>query len=763
MGKTPEDAAQIIGSLLAKSTTKKRGDDGFLLNIEEKRVEILNFPSTGDEIMLNHILSTIDPHLEAEQIAHAARFTRPLELETGNLSRIIKATLTTMRPTARFIEWVKGEWNTGDPLIDNLIVRRNFTPEDDDNDPIYATLLVESRTKAMRALLDIGVLCGLTRFQMETLIKNDMQDSVDNQLWRQKFEAVHIDEVFVEATKSTRMPRQIPYNNEKARMRVHMRGQDVAALMLGSSMVPSITLGKGPGALVVEVSMKLFKKKASLDSKRMSEVRQKEAECMQMASRYAPARDIHRVEGKFKYTVHPEKYPKLKDLAISDIAEAIRSDLGGLELSGIVGVHIPSDHTNRPDLDGRQVCTFWFMDKSKRTDAPTETHARFVRRLAKGTVLHAHEWLTGIHLRGETTTTFVRPASALAEEPIRPLSKDQTNKRIENHLALVGPAYLHAKTMNDTDVVFPNKKGQRATTWSEFGPVGEPDIDDDIVRTDIRALFREEEVTAEQLMECLQDLAVEGVLILYDPEPDRRTPDGRPAYTIYGAFNDVFTAERVVDSDADEDLDQDGNGGDSAGDKRDDAMHDGNAGNGDGNDRLGPGNSQENNPADGNRAAHATGNAMGDRSNSAAGDGLASRRDGRAAESAQSMEVEGPARTAPGTAAPRDGDRPHQQTRARGGATSAGRGWRLAGLAPNVLLLFCLGLASNTAHSLPIPKTPLPPYVSRDIAALTLGGRLGNNENNGIIRPAVYGAKLSESMIDHRMDPAWPNHHPIPP
>ena len=68
-------------------------------------------------------------------------------------------------------------------------------------------------------------------------------------------------------------------------------------------------------------------------------------------------------------------------------------------------------------------------------------------------------------------------------------------------------------------------------------------------------------------------------------------------------------------------------------------------------------------------------------------------------------------------------------------------------MAPNVLILLCLGLAaSGTAHSLPTPKTPLTPYFLGNVAALTQGRRCAGYENNGRYRTAGYGVNLSKYM-----------------
>ena len=94
------DTERIIGCLLEKSTTKKRADEGLLEGITEKD-EIYNFPRTATHIMLNNMLSVIDPDMDSHQAAENARMTTPFNqftTETGNLApyrrqRIIKPIL----------------------------------------------------------------------------------------------------------------------------------------------------------------------------------------------------------------------------------------------------------------------------------------------------------------------------------------------------------------------------------------------------------------------------------------------------------------------------------------------------------------------------------------------------------------------------------------------------------------------------------------------------------------------------------------------
>ena len=51
----------------------------------------------------------------------------------------------------------------------------------------------------MNAMLNIGALLGLSGFQMEHFMLNEMQDSIDSQLFRQKFVAVHLIQTYFES------------------------------------------------------------------------------------------------------------------------------------------------------------------------------------------------------------------------------------------------------------------------------------------------------------------------------------------------------------------------------------------------------------------------------------------------------------------------------------------------------------------------------------------------------------------------------------
>lgn len=150
-------------------------------------------------------------------------------------------------------------------------------------------------------------------------------------------------------------------------------------------------------------------------------------------------------------------------------------------------------------------------------------------------------------MRGGATATFVRPPSDLPAEPIQPLSKAAVKNRLETHRAAGGKTYLPAKTMRGTDIVWSNKNGQTVTTLDKIGPNSDPDVDDDIESTDVICLFRdsEREVSAESLMECLQEMAADQVLIVFGPD-GHLLPDGRPSHTIYGVFGNVFTAEKTL-------------------------------------------------------------------------------------------------------------------------------------------------------------------------------------------------------------------------
>ena len=54
-----------------------------------------------------------------------------------------------MVPTTRFISWVEGKMDTTNPLIDNLVFRRNFMMEDESQGKVYGKLLADNHVKPM--------------------------------------------------------------------------------------------------------------------------------------------------------------------------------------------------------------------------------------------------------------------------------------------------------------------------------------------------------------------------------------------------------------------------------------------------------------------------------------------------------------------------------------------------------------------------------------------------------------------------------------
>jgi hypothetical protein len=85
-----------------------------------------------------------------------------------------------------------------------------------------------------------------------------------------------------------------------------------------------------------------------------------------------------------------------------------------------------------------------------------------------------------------------------------------------------------------------------AATWETMLPVGGDDCDGDVVRTDILGAFSVGEITLSTLLGVLKDLDGHG-LIIYEPDPDHLGPDGRPIYTFYSSYKNIFSTEEKVE------------------------------------------------------------------------------------------------------------------------------------------------------------------------------------------------------------------------
>ena len=66
--------------------------------------------------------------MDAYDTAQHAHFTSSFELPgMASRSKFVKVTLVRMTPSEHFIRWAEGKTSMMDPVIDNLVFRRNFT------------------------------------------------------------------------------------------------------------------------------------------------------------------------------------------------------------------------------------------------------------------------------------------------------------------------------------------------------------------------------------------------------------------------------------------------------------------------------------------------------------------------------------------------------------------------------------------------------------------------------------------------------------
>ena len=85
-----------------------------------------NLPANTSASFLHEILRIIDPSLDGESIASDTKITTALAQPDGCLSETVRATISQFTPTARFVEWANGTFNTNNAIVDNLSIHRNF-------------------------------------------------------------------------------------------------------------------------------------------------------------------------------------------------------------------------------------------------------------------------------------------------------------------------------------------------------------------------------------------------------------------------------------------------------------------------------------------------------------------------------------------------------------------------------------------------------------------------------------------------------------
>jgi hypothetical protein len=498
----------------------------------------------------------------------------------------------------------------------------------------------------MNAMLKIGALLGLSGYQMEQFMLNEMHDSIDSHLFRQKFVAIHLIQTYYETVGTRSIPRPTPYSDPRAKIRIFMSDQAAADLMIRENVVPSITLGRGEHKMRVEMPMQLLVPITELESLRMTATERKEAEVLAQAAQYDPARDVHRLEVHLKILIAPDKMSAFQRMQIPDIAEALIEACGGAG-RGLAGCIFSHDDKNRPDLNGRQPTIFLFMNKS-RADSSTDTHLKFKDRLLQGNTLCSHALFTDIPLKGDINIKKVNRAAQQAADTVHPIGQERVKQRLEAHHWNIGGTYFPATTTSGDAVVWPGKKGYKVIEMHELGVPGQPWTDDGVVLLSLLSLFREGETTPEQLMVSVRQLVNEGVLIAYDPD-DRVSPDGREAVTIYSVFKDVYTADEPER--ADDDMEEDDKKGDPADQEKDKKQGD-EASSGareKGSDNTGgsgggPGGVPQGDPGG---DSHTNGAAGGSGGLSSAAIGISQTKCG---PSASEMEVENPAPSDPATA-----------------------------------------------------------------------------------------------------------------
>jgi hypothetical protein len=355
----------------------------------EQTVDIHNFPYSGNAETLNSMLRKICGELDAHTLARDARFTNAFELsDMKGKSKFVKVTLSDFLPTKRFISWVKGEIDTSDPLIDNLVFRRNYMIEDENQEEVFGKLLADSRGGPMRLLFDHLRFCDVPRHHAEYLLKTEMQRSLENTPFMGKVAAVHLDEVYTQTlTDGKRKTSPIHYADPKARMRVFLTDVAAATVLNERSVRPNISLDEGAAVLTIEVPLQLLVPRALLESKSQTFIAEKDASALAQGAQYVPPRALRRIECIMKFSIQGGKEREVKGMSVSKIEDHLRGAFGGLS-DNIAEIHLPRNDRNQVDFDGRKKSYVWIMDVSEQSNAHTTLHATFVNRLKEQRLLH---------------------------------------------------------------------------------------------------------------------------------------------------------------------------------------------------------------------------------------------------------------------------------------------------------------------------------------------------------------------------------------
>ena len=195
--KQDKNAERIVGCIMDKVATCPRADAGLEAGVTEKDLVFTNLPATTSSALFNEILRTIDPLLDGEAIANGTKITTALAQPDGHMSTTVRGLISLVTPTAKFVAWAKGTFDTHNAIVDNLLIHRNF--EDPSDTPAkYGKMLGDTRDAGAQALLDICFEIGLSAAQVEYVITTESQRSLVAMQYGGSIIATHFDTVTAE-------------------------------------------------------------------------------------------------------------------------------------------------------------------------------------------------------------------------------------------------------------------------------------------------------------------------------------------------------------------------------------------------------------------------------------------------------------------------------------------------------------------------------------------------------------------------------------
>ena len=219
----------------------------------------------------------------------------------------------------------------------------------------------------------------------------------------------------------------------------------------------------------------------------------------------------------------------------------------GKTIFSIVEFDVPRNERNQIDYDGRQLSYIWIEDITEAAGGATSLYATFLQRLKAGGALRRTDWFQALQIKGEPEITLLQPDSTRQSTDAAP-SVVSVMRLLENSFCDKGQAaYLHAQTQAGASLVWPGEgvDVSQVTTSAALGAIGKSELLGGTVHIDVRSLVPD--APSHVLLAALLQMAKDGLIIVYDPDPDCKLSDGRTCHTVYATKKDVFLTERLKD------------------------------------------------------------------------------------------------------------------------------------------------------------------------------------------------------------------------